>query len=110
MQIRDFLAPTDAIIDVRASEKAGLLQDLANRIAPPLDSPSSILASALLKREALGSTGTGDGVAIPHLDFVTHGNRVVESNGVLSEFGSGRGTCSETLARSSSDSLESNTP
>jgi nitrogen PTS system EIIA component len=66
MQIRDFLAPTDAVIDVRISEKAALLQDLANRIAPPLNSPSAILASALLKREALGSTGTGDGVAIPH--------------------------------------------
>jgi nitrogen PTS system EIIA component len=66
MQIRDFLAPTDAVIDVRTSEKAGLLQDLANRIAPPLNSPSAILASALLKREALGSTGTGNGVAIPH--------------------------------------------
>jgi PTS system nitrogen regulatory IIA component len=66
MHIRDFLAPTDAVIDVRTSEKAGLLQDLANRIAPPLNSPSAILASALLKREALGSTGTGNGVAIPH--------------------------------------------
>jgi nitrogen PTS system EIIA component len=66
MQIRDFLAPTDAVIDVRTSEKTALLQDLANRIAPPLNSPSTILASALLKREALGSTGTGNGVAIPH--------------------------------------------
>jgi PTS system nitrogen regulatory IIA component len=71
MQIRDFLAPADAIIDVRASEKAGLLQDLANRIAPPLNSPSAILASALLKREALGSTGTGNGVAIPHAKLPT---------------------------------------
>jgi PTS system nitrogen regulatory IIA component len=66
MQIRDFLAPTDAVIDVRASEKAGLLQDLANRIAPSLNSPSALVAPALLKREALGSTGTGNGVAIPH--------------------------------------------
>jgi PTS system nitrogen regulatory IIA component len=71
MKIRDFLAPADAVIDVRASEKAGLLQDLANRIAPPLSSPSPILASALLKREALGSTGTGDGVAIPHARLPT---------------------------------------
>lgn len=66
MQITDFLAPTEAVIDVRASEKAGLLQDLANRMAAPHHSPSAMVASALLKREALGSTGTGNGVAIPH--------------------------------------------
>jgi len=66
MQIRYFLTPTDAVIDVRASEKAGLLQDLANGIVPPLNSPSAILASAQLQREALGSAATDNGVAIPH--------------------------------------------
>jgi nitrogen PTS system EIIA component len=66
MKISDFLAPTDVIIDVRASEKAEILQNLASRIAAPLELPPATLASALLRREALGSTGTGNGVAIPH--------------------------------------------
>jgi PTS system nitrogen regulatory IIA component len=66
MDIKNFLSPAAAVIDVRASDKAGLLQDLANRVAPPLKSPSSIVAAALLKREEFGSTGTGNGVAIPH--------------------------------------------
>jgi PTS system nitrogen regulatory IIA component len=66
MDIKDFLSPAAALIEVRASDKVGLLQDLANRLALPLDSPSTIVAAALLKREQLGSTGTGKGIATPH--------------------------------------------
>jgi PTS system nitrogen regulatory IIA component len=66
MVIRDFLSPADALVDVRASNKRRLLQELASRAAAALDLPADRICSELLKREELGSTGTGGGVAIPH--------------------------------------------
>jgi nitrogen PTS system EIIA component len=66
MDIKSFLSPAQVMIDVRASDKAGLLQELARRAAAALDLAADAVASALLKREELGSTGTGGGVAIPH--------------------------------------------
>jgi len=66
IDIADFLAPDCAIIDVRAPDKTQLLQDLARRAGAVLDVPEEKIAEALLKREAVGSTGTGDGVALPH--------------------------------------------
>ena len=66
MEIRDFLSPNDTLIGVRAPDKTRLLQDLAARAAAALDLDANLVSIALLKREALGSTGTGGGVAIPH--------------------------------------------
>jgi nitrogen PTS system EIIA component len=66
MEIRDFLSPENALTGFRASDKTRLLQDLAARAASALDLDANFIAGELLKREALGSTGTGDGVAIPH--------------------------------------------
>ncbi len=66
MVIRDFLSPADALIEVRASNKRRLLQDVASRAAVALDLPADRICSELLRREELGSTGTGGGIAIPH--------------------------------------------
>jgi PTS system nitrogen regulatory IIA component len=66
MKISDLLSPTDAMIDVRASSKRLLLQELATKPAGGLGLPADQVASYLLKREELGSTGIGKGVAIPH--------------------------------------------
>ena len=66
MDIKDFLSPDHALIDVGASGKAGLLRDLSGRAAVALDVAADRIASELLKREELGSTGTGGGVAVPH--------------------------------------------
>jgi len=66
MKISDFLAPADVLIDVRASQKQLLLQELSRKAAASLDLPANDVASGLLKREDLGSTGMGNGVAIPH--------------------------------------------
>lgn len=66
MKISDLLSPTDVLIDVRASPKGPLLQELAARAAASRDLSADQVASHLLKREALGSTGTGNGIAIPH--------------------------------------------
>jgi nitrogen PTS system EIIA component len=66
MEIRDFLSPVDAMIKVRAPDKTRLLQELAARAAATLNLDPNLISIELLKREGLGSTGTGDGVAIPH--------------------------------------------
>jgi nitrogen PTS system EIIA component len=66
MVIRDFLSPADALVDVSASNKRRLLQELASRAAAALDLSADRICSELLKREELGSTGTGGGIAIPH--------------------------------------------
>lgn len=66
MKISDFLTPADVIIDVRASQKQQLLQELSRKAAASLNLHADYVASELLKREGLGSTGMGSGVAIPH--------------------------------------------
>lgn len=66
MDIKDFLSPADVQVDVRVSDKVRLLQELADRAAKSLSLPADRILSELLKREKLGSTGTGGGTAIPH--------------------------------------------
>jgi len=66
MDIKDFLSPADTHVDLRAADKTRLLQELSRRAAVSLDLPAEQISAEILKREALGSTGTGGGVAIPH--------------------------------------------
>ncbi len=66
MRISDLLSPADVLIDVRAANKRLLLQDLATKVASSLGLNLDQAAPYLLKREDLGSTGIGRGVAIPH--------------------------------------------
>jgi len=69
MNIPDFLSPTDALIDVAAADKQKLLSELARKAGKILDMPSEQILVELVKREELGSTGVGGGVAIPHARF-----------------------------------------
>ena len=66
MKISDLLSPADVMIDARTSGKPLLLQEFAAKAAAGLGLPADQVASYLLKREELGSTGIGRGVAIPH--------------------------------------------
>ena len=66
MRITDFLSQSDAIVNVRAHNKSRLLKDLCNRAASALKLDGDRISSEILKREELGSTGMGGGVAIPH--------------------------------------------
>ena len=66
MKISDLLSPTDVLIGVRVSNKRLLLQELAAKAADSLRLPVDQVAPFLLKREELGSTGMGRGLAIPH--------------------------------------------
>lgn len=69
MNIADFLSPADVMIDVAAVDKQTLLLELAHKAGSILDVPPEQLFSELSKREALGSTGMGGGIAIPHARF-----------------------------------------
>src|SRR5882672_7245045 len=66
MKISDLLSSNDVMIDIRTSNKRLLLQELAARAAASLGLSPDQVAPYLLKREELGSTGIGRGVAIPH--------------------------------------------
>lgn len=66
MEIADFLAPDDVLTDVRASDKVRLLRALSDRTGSALRVAADVIAGELVKREQLGSTGMGGGVAIPH--------------------------------------------
>jgi len=69
MTIKDFLSASDVAIDVRADDKDGLLKELAARAAAATKLPADVIASEIEKRDELGSTGIGGGVAIPHARF-----------------------------------------
>jgi PTS system nitrogen regulatory IIA component len=66
MKIKDFLSASDVAIDVPAADKAGLLKKLAARAAAALNLPVDMVVGEIEKRDELGSTGIGHGVAIPH--------------------------------------------
>jgi PTS system nitrogen regulatory IIA component len=66
MDLKEFLSPDNVLVDIRASDKAGVLRVLASRAANAVNLPAGDILKLLLKREELGSTGTGGGIAIPH--------------------------------------------
>lgn len=66
MQITDVLSPSDILLDVRAPDKAALLRLVALRAAAAVGLDGEALFESLRRREALGSTGMGGGIAIPH--------------------------------------------
>jgi nitrogen PTS system EIIA component len=69
MKVSDFLSSADVITDVAFADKQKLLEDLARRAAAIVDVQPALILSELVKREQLGSTGMGGGVAIPHARF-----------------------------------------
>ena len=69
MQLADFL-DFDAIkTGLPAGNKRSLLQQLANLAGQRLGVDSAPILASLMEREQLGSTGFGQGVAIPHGKF-----------------------------------------
>jgi len=66
MEINEFLLPADTLIKAHGADKTRLLQELATRAAAALNLDAKLVSMELLKRENLGSTGTGGGVAVPH--------------------------------------------
>ena len=67
MNLDDVCPIVDAATDLTLHDKRRVLQDVAHRAALALKVEDGIIFNALLKREELGSTGVGNGVAIPHV-------------------------------------------
>ncbi len=63
----DVLIPPGHVLDrLRAADKTALLAQLARASGEQLGLAPAEIAAALAAREALGSTGTGGGIALPH--------------------------------------------
>ena len=71
MEISDLIKPDHVIARLRATSKKQALQDLAKRAAEITGQPERALFSTLMKRERLGTTGVGNGIAIPHGKLAT---------------------------------------
>lgn len=66
MKISDFLSPPGVMLDIRTSDKTQLLRQLSTQAALAAGLNPEEVTAQIVKREALGSTGVGDGVALPH--------------------------------------------
>ena len=66
MGLEDLLSPQGVIHNLRAKCKREALQALAERASDLIDRPAADILNTLMERELLGSTGVGDGVALPH--------------------------------------------
>jgi PTS system nitrogen regulatory IIA component len=66
MESQELLDATGVMLDLHASSKKHLFEQLAERAATLTGVHQRVLFDMLLERERLGSTGVGDGVAIPH--------------------------------------------
>ena len=66
MEITDILSPTAIIPNLRATSKKQALQELAHRVQELSGLPERMVFDVLLERERLGTTGIGNGIAIPH--------------------------------------------
>jgi PTS system nitrogen regulatory IIA component len=70
MKLADLIQEVNIIPELKAKDKKGVLEELAEVIADYNTSiDKNTLVRVLLERERLGSTGIGDGVAIPHGKF-----------------------------------------
>jgi PTS system nitrogen regulatory IIA component len=67
MRIQDIIPPEAVVDGLRADTKEGVLRELSEAVCRrlPAFSPDRLTA-ILMDREGLGSTGIGEGVAIPH--------------------------------------------
>ena len=67
MKITEFLNKQGIKLDLQASEKEAVLEELVDVLAKvqEIGDKKNIL-KALVERESLGSTGIGQGIAIPH--------------------------------------------
>lgn len=66
MKITDIISLNNIFIDLDVSSKKALFKEIATTIAKKSTIKQSDILDNLNKREQLGSTAIGDGIAIPH--------------------------------------------
>ncbi|MEO5336183.1 MAG: PTS IIA-like nitrogen regulatory protein PtsN [Magnetospirillum sp. WYHS-4] len=66
MEISDLLSSDGVVASLRATSKKQALQELARRAAGITGLHERAIFDVLMERERLGTTGVGNGIAIPH--------------------------------------------
>ncbi|RLB84413.1 MAG: PTS sugar transporter subunit IIA [Deltaproteobacteria bacterium] len=66
MKIFDILSKEAILADLKSRDKRGVLEELVTPVAHIADINHELLVRVLMEREQLGSTGIGEGIAIPH--------------------------------------------
>ena len=69
MKILELLSSDAINIDLKATDKKGILDEMVAPVAPQAETSPDELVKVLLERERLGSTGIGGGIGIPHGKF-----------------------------------------
>lgn len=73
MDLNELLRPESVIANLKANSKKQALQELAERASEICGEAERDIFDTLLQRERLGSTGVGNGIAIPHGKIVNLG-------------------------------------
>jgi PTS system nitrogen regulatory IIA component len=66
MEIADLISSAGVLPNLRVASKKQALQELAKRAARLTNEAERAIFEVLLERERLGTTGVGNGIAIPH--------------------------------------------
>jgi PTS system nitrogen regulatory IIA component len=66
MPLTDLVAPTAIVPALKVNGKKQAIQELAARAAKLSGQNERVIFDTLMQREKLGSTGVGNGIAIPH--------------------------------------------
>jgi PTS system nitrogen regulatory IIA component len=66
MEITELIGPGGVVANLRVTGKKQALQELAKRAAELTGQPERAIFEVLTERERLGTTGVGNGIAIPH--------------------------------------------
>lgn len=77
----EFLSRSSIVADLKARDKEEVLREIVGRLAESgVISDGALALEVLLERERLGSTGIGEGIAIPH-------GKLPELKSVVAAFG-----------------------
>ncbi|TWT91108.1 PTS system fructose-specific EIIABC component [Pseudobythopirellula maris] len=74
MKFADFICKKAILSDLEASDKKGVIREMATSLVKAGEIEGGqyeAIVEAILKREELGSTGIGRGVAVPHTKHAT---------------------------------------
>ena len=86
MKLSDFFAPENIVADLAATRKEDAIPEMVRQLCASgalTKAQAPGVEKAILRREELGSTGIGKGVAVPHA-------KVAGVKGVLGAFGRSR--------------------
>lgn len=66
IDVGDLVSPEGVFLNMKVSSKRQLFQEVAATVERSLGIEQAVTLAALIQREKLGTTGIGDGIAVPH--------------------------------------------